>query len=56
MKWLWRWLINAMGGVAVLLGGLVLTDNDSKMATYGALVLVCATLEWALQNGFKRRG
>ena len=56
IKWFWRWLLNAVGGLAVLLGGLVLTDNDGKMATYGALVLVCVTLEWALQMGFKRRG
>jgi hypothetical protein len=56
MKWCWRWLISAVCGLAVLVGGLVLTGNDGKMATYGALVLVCATLEWALQIRFKVRG
>jgi hypothetical protein len=56
IRWLWRWLINLIGGLAVLVGGLVLTGNDGKMATYGALVLVCATLEWALQARLFRRG
>jgi hypothetical protein len=36
--------------------GLVMTGNDGKMATYAALILVCATLEWALQMRFKLRG
>ncbi len=56
IKWLWRWLLNAICGMAVLVGGLVMTGNDGKMATYGALILVCATLEWALQMRFKLRG
>ena len=56
IKWLWRWLLNAICGLAVLVGGLVLTGNDGKMATYGALVLVCASLEWVLQMRFKLRG
>jgi len=43
IKWLWRWLLNAICGLAVLVGGLAMTGNDGKMATYGALVLVCAT-------------
>ena len=43
-------------GLAVLVGGLVITGNDGKMATYGALVLICATIEWALQMKFKLRG
>jgi ABC-type glycerol-3-phosphate transport system permease component len=56
IRWFWRWLINLTGGVAVLVGGLMLTDHDGKMATYGALILVCATLEWALQTRLFRRG
>jgi hypothetical protein len=55
VRWFWRWLINGMGGLAVLVGGLVLTGNDGKMATYGALVLVCATLEWGMQLRFLKR-
>jgi hypothetical protein len=42
--------------MGVLVAGLVLTGNDGKMATYGALILICATLEWALQIRFKQRG
>ncbi len=56
VPWLWRWLLNALAGVAVLVAGLVITANDGKMSTYGALVLVCATVEWALQLQFRRRG
>jgi uncharacterized membrane protein YfcA len=56
ISWKWRWLLSAMGGLGVLVGGLIITGHDGKMATYGALVLVCATLEWALQLKFKLRG
>jgi len=56
ISWLWRWFFSAMGGLAVLVGGLVITGNDGKMATYGALVLICATIEWALQMKIKRQG
>jgi hypothetical protein len=48
--------LNALAGMGVLVAGLVLTGNDGMMATYGALILVCATLEWALQIRFKQRG
>ena len=43
-------------GLVVLGGGLWFFSQDGKMATYGVLVLVCATLEWALQARFLRRG
>jgi len=56
VRWIWRWALNALAGMGVLVAGLVLTGNDGKMATYGALILVCATLEWALQMSFKVRG
>jgi hypothetical protein len=49
-------LLNALAGMGVLVAGLVLTDHDGKMATYGALVLVCATLEWLMQMRFRQRG
>jgi hypothetical protein len=42
--------------MGVLVAGLVLTGNDGKMATYGALVLVCASVEWLLQMRFRQRG
>ena len=56
IKWLWRWLLNVTCGLAVLVGGLVMTGHDGKMATYAALVLVCATIEWGLQTRLFRRG
>jgi hypothetical protein len=56
IRWFWRWFLNAFGGLAVLVGGVVMTGHDGRMATYGALVLVCATVEWALQMRFKLRG
>ena len=56
MPWLNRWVLNASGGLVVVVAGLVITGNDGKMATYGALVLVCATIEWTLQVLIKRRG
>jgi hypothetical protein len=49
-------LLNVLAGTCVLVAGLVITGNDGKMATYGALVLVCATLEWLMQMRFKRQG
>jgi hypothetical protein len=56
VRWLWRWLLNSLAGGCVLVGGLVLTGHDGKMATYGVLILVCATVEWLLQMRFRPRG
>jgi hypothetical protein len=53
-RWPRRWFWNAMAGSLVLLGGLVLFDNDGKMATYAVLVLISATLEWVWQRGWQR--
>jgi hypothetical protein len=47
-----RILWHALAGVAVLAVGLVLQGHDGTMATYAALVLVAAALEWALQKGW----
>ena len=55
ISWLWRWVMNVMSGVAVLVAGVLITGLDGKMYTYGAMVLVCATVEWALQLRLKRR-
>jgi hypothetical protein len=40
-------------GCAVLLAGLVLLGRDGKMFTYAALVLACATCQWALGKGWR---
>jgi hypothetical protein len=53
--WKSRWAWNCVAGALVLIGGLVWFDNDGKMATYGALVLVSASLEWVLQRGWQHR-
>ncbi len=38
--------INSIASVVVLIGGLWFFGRDGKMATYGAMVLVCATAQW----------
>ena len=43
-------LVNAGVGMAALLGGLLVFGNDGKMASYAALVLCCATSQWALSR------
>ena len=64
-KLLWRRaLVGAswtrlIGGVtaacaAVLVTGLVVFGHDGKMATYGAMVLVCALTLWGLGFGMGR--
>jgi hypothetical protein len=55
LRWTQRWACNAAAGVLVLVAGLVVFDNDGKMATYAALVLVSATVEWVLQKGWRAR-
>ncbi|TFZ01584.1 hypothetical protein [Ramlibacter rhizophilus] len=41
-------------GVAVLLLGLWGFGRDGKMATYGALVLAVATVQWLMAGGWRR--
>jgi hypothetical protein len=41
-------------GTGVLLGGLCLWGADGKMATYGALVVACATAQWLMCQGWRR--
>ena len=47
--WLWRWLVSALAGAAVLVAGLWMSGQDGQMSTYGALIVVCATVEWVMQ-------
>lgn len=46
--WWLEWAILSVVGAGVLLAGLWTTGHDGKMATYAALVLCCATAQWAL--------
>ena len=44
---LWRSiLVNFLAGAGVLLAGLWFFGRDGKMATYAALVIVVATVQW----------
>jgi hypothetical protein len=43
------------GSAGVVLGGLVLFGRDGKMATYGAMVVVCALTLWWRGFGPGRR-
>lgn len=46
---LWKQVAVTTGaGVVTLLGGLMLTGHDGRMATYAALVVVAGTVHWAL--------
>lgn len=45
--------INFAASLAVLLAGLWFWGRDGKMATYAAMVLVCATTQWLLRRGWK---
>ena len=54
MGWQRRMLCHAVPGTLVLAAGLLLQGHDGRMATYVVLVLVSATLEWALHRGWRR--
>ena len=68
MPWAGRWVMgpgrkplrshmfwHALLGVLVLGAGLVLQGYDGTMATYAALMLTAATLEWALHRAWVAR-
>jgi hypothetical protein len=54
VAWPRRVGLQALVGLLVLLAGLVLQGHDGRMATYAALVLVAATLEWLMHKGWRR--
>ena len=47
-------LVSGFLGTAVLVGGLVLWGVDGKMATYGALVITCASAQWMMCKAWRR--
>lgn len=68
MPWAGRWVmgpggasvrrrmaVHAVAGVGVLVAGLLLQGHDGKISTYMLLVLVAATVEWAMYRGWTRR-
>jgi len=46
--------IGTVTGVIVLVAGLWFFGQDGKMATYGALVAVTATIQWGLSGAWRR--
>lgn len=52
-RWLRLVMLHGLVGSAVLAGGLWWFGRDGKMATYAALVMVVALVQWAvdLQSG-----
>lgn len=50
LTWPWRACWHALLGLVVLVAGLALQGHDGQMATYAALVLASASLEWLLQR------
>ena len=42
--------VNFVACVAVLMAGLWLGGRDGKMLTYAAMVLVCASAQWAMRR------
>ncbi len=53
VAWWRRVFWHAVVGSLVLLAGLLLQGHDGRMATYAALVLVAASLEWLLHRGWR---
>ena len=47
-------LIHCLVGVGVLFAGLWFGGRDGKMASYAALVLVSASVQWLINGGWRR--
>ncbi len=45
---------NSAAGLLALVAGLILFGRDGKMATYAALVVLCATSQWLLLGGWRK--
>jgi hypothetical protein len=42
---------SSAAGLVVLVAGLVITGHDGRLATYAALVIVCAVVPWLKAGG-----
>lgn len=51
--WLTQAAINTVACGLTLLAGLLLFGRDGKMATYAAMVLVCASCQWFAGKGWR---
>ena len=52
-SWLTQSAINSGAGLLVLLAGLLVFGRDGKMATYAAMVLVCASSQWFASKAWR---
>lgn len=52
-SWLTQSAINSVACALALLGGLVIFGRDGKMATYAAMVLVCAGSQWLAAKAWR---
>lgn len=51
--WWGRFALNFLAGLVTLGAGLWTFGRDGKMATYAAVVLVVATVQWILGRGWR---
>ena len=51
--WLLQSAINVLVGVLVLLAGLWFFGHDAKMASYAAMVVLCATAQFVAVRGWQ---
>ena len=53
-RWTTQWLVQGVLGTGVLVGGLAVFGVDGKMATYAALVVLAAAVQWLMCKGWRR--
>ena len=51
--WWWHGTLNTLVGSMAIGAGLVYFGHDGKMATYGALVLACATTQFVSARAWR---
>lgn len=51
--WLRQSGLNAVAGALALLAGLWFFGHDAKMASYAAMLLVCASAQWVALRGWR---
>jgi uncharacterized membrane protein HdeD (DUF308 family) len=52
-SWLWHSVLNVLAGVLALLAGLWFFGHDGKMASYMAMLVCCATAQFAAVKGWR---
>ena len=56
LNWWQQMIAQFVAGLLVLAVGFWAQGHDGQMTTYGALVMVAATLQWALLRGWLAAG